>query len=89
MNCSWHTCDKSTELGLRGFKKFCSKQCKNKYYVDRRRKASVDYPAQKDGYSWRKARKNDIVESILRGGSKTKLVPTNKEAINSTRRAGC
>ena len=47
MNCSWHTCDKSTKLGLRGFKKFCSKQCKNKYYVDRRRKAlkqkAVDY----------------------------------------------
>ena len=31
--CLWHSCDKEKQ-----YQKFCSPQCKNKYYVDRRRK---------------------------------------------------
>lgn len=30
--CDWHTCNKTSKA------KFCSPQCKNKFYVDKRRK---------------------------------------------------
>lgn len=51
MSCAWHICEKPTEIGRQGLKKFCSKKCKNKYYVDRRRKKlkqmAVDYKGGK------------------------------------------
>lgn len=47
MNCAWHICTNEVDLGVRGLKKFCSDKCKNKYYVDKRRKKlkqlAVDY----------------------------------------------
>lgn len=37
MKCAWHLClEEAVLYNNRG--KFCSKQCKNKYYVDKRRK---------------------------------------------------
>ena len=35
MVCNWHLCDKVLEGRQRNF---CSKQCKNKFFVDKRRK---------------------------------------------------
>lgn len=35
MKCIWHLCNKD---GILQDNKFCSKNCKNKYYVNRRRK---------------------------------------------------
>jgi len=39
MKCAWHTCNEQTIMGKNGRqRKFCTSKCKNKYYVDRRRK---------------------------------------------------
>lgn len=37
MKCAWHTCEKPI-VAKKSNSKFCSKQCKNKYHVDKRRR---------------------------------------------------